>query len=161
MIGGECKRILGLEASTKGFAFAVLEGTERLVDWGLVHTNRDNHALRLCGLLDLYQVEFVASKKRATGDKSPLPKISECQLQTIAANRSLRQVRISIADIESFIPAGKTRQGIAQAISRCYPELGSPPDQHCWQRDDPRLAVFIAVALGLGAHHLMKVPWTV
>src|SRR2546428_9016272 len=43
------KRILAIDPSTHGFGFAVLEGSDRLIDWGVkdVHGHKNSKALRL------------------------------------------------------------------------------------------------------------------
>ena len=45
----ETKRVLAIDPITKGFGFAVLEGPEILVDWGVKHASGDlNHRNRRC-----------------------------------------------------------------------------------------------------------------
>ena len=45
------KRILAVDPSTRGFGFAVLEGPERLVDWG-VKEARDNKHVKCLGQIE-------------------------------------------------------------------------------------------------------------
>ena len=51
-------RILAIDPSTRGFGFAVLEGQERLIDWGVKETKVDKNRMTLrlvADLIDLYQ----------------------------------------------------------------------------------------------------------
>lgn len=35
------KRVLAIDPNSRGFGFAVLEGPDRLIDWGVVHVRAD------------------------------------------------------------------------------------------------------------------------
>src|SRR5438093_11912053 len=50
-------RVLAIDPSTRGFGFAVLEGPNRLIDWGVKETKKNKNArtLKLIeDLIDLY-----------------------------------------------------------------------------------------------------------
>src|SRR6266481_9429759 len=50
-------RVLAIDPSTRGFGFAVLEGPERLIDWGVKETkkNKNPRTLKLIdNLIDVY-----------------------------------------------------------------------------------------------------------
>src|SRR5439155_27108136 len=51
-------RVLAIDPSTRGFGFAIIEGPNRLIDWGVKETkvNKKIKALKLIdGLIDRYQ----------------------------------------------------------------------------------------------------------
>jgi hypothetical protein len=57
------------------------------------------------------------------------------------------------SDIDvAFTPLGfRTREEIAEALTRIFPELiwHLPPKRKIWQSEHPRMTVFDAIALGL------------
>ena len=55
-------RVLAIDPSTRGFGFAILEGQNRLIDWGVTETKTDKkgRSLKLiANLLDLYQTSVI------------------------------------------------------------------------------------------------------
>src|SRR5205823_11133206 len=55
-------RLLAIDPSTRGFGFAVLEGPERLIDWGVKETkkNKNPRTLKLIDdLIDRYQPSVI------------------------------------------------------------------------------------------------------
>src|SRR5215472_11813525 len=55
-------RVLAIDPSTRGFGFAILEGPNRLIDWGVKETKTDkkNRSLKLItGLIELYQPSVI------------------------------------------------------------------------------------------------------
>src|SRR5262244_2358611 len=55
-------RVLAIDPSTRGFGFAILEGPNRLIDWGVKETKTDkkNRSLKLIAdLIDMYQPSVV------------------------------------------------------------------------------------------------------
>src|SRR5215813_4631329 len=56
------KRVLAVDPSTRGFGFAVLEGPNHLIDWGVKETKTDKkqRSLKIIGdLIDQYQPSVV------------------------------------------------------------------------------------------------------
>ncbi len=56
------KRVLAIDPTTKGFGFAVMEGPEKLIDWGVkgVRGSKNSECLRLIsGLIDQYQPDVI------------------------------------------------------------------------------------------------------
>src|SRR5437870_10246103 len=55
-------RVLAINPSTRGFGFAVLEGPNRLIDWGVKETkkNKNTRSLKLIeDLIDRYQPNVI------------------------------------------------------------------------------------------------------
>ena len=51
-------RVLAIDPTTRGFGFAVLEGPDRLVDWGVKTVKQDKHAgclVKVREIIALYQ----------------------------------------------------------------------------------------------------------
>ena len=56
------KRVLAIDPTTKGFGFAVMEGPERLIDWGVkgVKRSEKKRSLKLVAdLIDQYQPDVI------------------------------------------------------------------------------------------------------
>src|SRR5262249_55925015 len=56
------KRVLAVDPSTRGFGFAVLEGHDRLIDWGVKETKTDKKRRTLVfinDLIDHYQPSVI------------------------------------------------------------------------------------------------------
>jgi RNase H-fold protein (predicted Holliday junction resolvase) len=59
-------RVLAIDPSTRGFGFAVLEGPDRLIDWGVKETKMDKNrrALKLIAqLIEQYEPSTVVSRR--------------------------------------------------------------------------------------------------
>jgi RNase H-fold protein (predicted Holliday junction resolvase) len=69
-------RVLAIDPSTRGFGFAVLEGPNRLIDWGVKETKKNKNArtLKLIDeLIDRYlpsvmSLRIMPKKVRAAAD---------------------------------------------------------------------------------------------
>jgi RNase H-fold protein (predicted Holliday junction resolvase) len=48
--------VIAIDPSTRGFGFAVLEGPERLVDWGVKETRTDKNRRSLELIADLIEI---------------------------------------------------------------------------------------------------------
>jgi RNase H-fold protein (predicted Holliday junction resolvase) len=48
-------RVLAIDPSTRGFGFAVLEGPNRLIDWGVKETKIDKNRMTLKLVADLIE----------------------------------------------------------------------------------------------------------
>jgi RNase H-fold protein (predicted Holliday junction resolvase) len=70
-------RVLAIDPSTRGFGFAILEGPERLIDWGVKETTVDKNrrVLKLINdLIDEYQPNaIIVEDCSAKGSPSPPP----------------------------------------------------------------------------------------
>jgi RNase H-fold protein (predicted Holliday junction resolvase) len=56
------KRVLAIDPYTKGFGFAVLEGPERLIDYGVKKVKGDKNCAclkKFAGLIERYQPEVI------------------------------------------------------------------------------------------------------
>lgn len=119
-------RTLAIDPTTSGFGFVVLEGSERLVDWGLGRLEKPEDSLfekRIEKLLDrvapqLLVLEDMEDSRR--GERA----ITWARLaQMCAAKRGIRVERIGRAEVsERFGSSGKSRWEVGLAISRFFPE---------------------------------------
>lgn len=148
-------RTLAIDPTTSGFGFVVLEGSERLVDWGLGRLGKPEDALfhkRMEKLLDrtvpqVLVLEDMHDSRR--GERA----ITWARLaEKSAAKRGIRVERVSRAEVlEHFVSSGKTRWEIGLAISRFFPELAPslPKKRRIWESEDRRMVVFAAASFAL------------
>lgn len=151
-------RTLGIDPSPRGFAFAVIEGSGRLVDWGTIEcpNRRPAHiARRLDALISRYSPAAVAtedysrSRRGSRARKMADCVVGYCRLREIAVflpNRS--DVRRTLVLSEE-----STKYTTACAIVERFPELARilPPKRKPWKSEDSRMNVFDAVGLAASA----------
>lgn len=148
-------RTLAIDPTTSGFGFAVLEGSERLVDWGLARLEKPDDALyqkRIERLLDRIEPQILVledMRDSRRGDRA----ITWAQLAAKSAKkRGIRVESVSRAEVsQHFASSGTTRREIAVAISRFFPELAPslPKQRRIWESEDRRMTIFSAASLAL------------
>lgn len=149
-------RILAIDPSTKGFGFAVLEGNDRLVDWGVagLWSKSDEEFLtRLEAMVDRYRpaiiaVEDTSSTRRGERAQRRIEAVVE-----YAELRDVHPILVSRSEVRSSLdlPTDATKHEAAARIAELFPELGTllPPERKPWQSEDERMNVFDAVALAI------------
>ena len=152
------KRIFAIDPCTQGFGYAVMEGMEYLVDWGLRETRRNKNTECLKSLLALlraYQPDFLViedcmekGSRRRRRIKELVRKIFRLskRLGIMAVSLSPRCVRETFKEWQAC-----NKHQAAIVIGNMYPELipRIPPERKCWMSEDPRTNIFDAVALGI------------
>jgi Holliday junction resolvasome RuvABC endonuclease subunit len=155
-------RVLAIDPSTRGFGFAVLEGPNRLVDWGVKETkkNKNTRTLTLIeDLIDRYQpnvvvVEDYAGKgsRRCRRIQNLISDISKLALKRKIRARSVSRLKVKQAFSES---GASNKYEIAKAIAGRFPELAPrlPRFRKPWMSEDYRMSIFDAAALGVTFFH--------
>lgn len=133
-------RVVALQHTPRGFAYACLEGSRRLVEYGRVETGRrgDRHQ-RARRLVTRFRPDLVVLEERW---RETWP----------AFTLSTRWV--TRADVQSaFRRVGGTKEVIADELVLRFPELVRvrPPRRRTWMSEDRRMHVFDAVAFALTA----------
>jgi len=156
--GKRCHRVLAIDPVTKGFGFAVLEGPDHLVDWGVAHVSGEKHAAalqRIADLLDHYRPKFVVIEDWAHPGSRRRERIRELleAVPGLAAERKVGTCRVPQKTVKRVFSASGpiTKHEIAVAISKCFPELASrlPRPRKPWMSEDERMGIFDAVAFAL------------
>jgi Holliday junction resolvasome RuvABC endonuclease subunit len=152
-------RILAIAPSTRGFGFAVLEGQETLVDWGVKTVKGDKNAQSLVRVEDLiahYQPGILVLEDASAKGSRRSPRIRKLcrQIIKMAASRKVSVALFSRDQVmKTFIADGQgTKHAVAEIIAKRFPEeLGSrlPPKRKPWMSEDSRMGIFDAVALVL------------
>lgn len=151
------ERILGLDPTSCGFAYAVLEGPDSLIDWGVKHAtcaNRNAASLRILAILldqvhpSVVVIEHPDSPRRCRRVRDFLAKVIP-----LAASRKTRVCVFWRRQIVAAVSpdAAITKYELASRIAAHFPELAPrlPRKRKPWMSEDERMNVFDAVALAL------------
>ncbi len=156
-------RILAIAPTTRGFGFAVLEGRETLVDWGVKRIEGDKNAQSLAmvkKLIAQYRPGVMVLQDTFVKNSHRAPRIKALSKRIIAL-AAKRNVSVKLFRFEKvrkiFFADGKgTKHALAEIIAKRFPgELGSclPPKRRAWTSEDSRMDTFDAVALALVFRH--------
>jgi hypothetical protein len=148
-------RTLAIDPTTSGFGFVVLEGSERLVDWGLGRLARPDDSLfekRMEKLLDRTAPQVLVLEDMHDSRRGERAITWARLAEKTAAKRGIRVERISRTEVsEHFASSGKTRWEVGLAISRFFPELAPslPTKRRIWESEDRRMSIFTAASFAL------------
>jgi Holliday junction resolvasome RuvABC endonuclease subunit len=150
--------VVAIDPGGSRFGFAVFEGEDHLIDWGLrkIPQGKKAHGIRrVVKLLDDYLpdalvIEDVSSKHAGRSPrirglvKAVVALGAERRIPTYSFPRS--QIRAVFLQIGAF-----TKEEIAAAVAKRFPalEVRLPPKRRPWMSEDARIYVFEAAALAL------------
>jgi Holliday junction resolvasome RuvABC endonuclease subunit len=157
-------RILAVAPSSRGFGFAVLEGRETLVDWGVKSVTGDKNTQSLArveGLITHYHPEVMVLQETATIRRSARIRELGQRIVVLAGSHNLRVVLVSREQVRRvFFDKGHgTKQALAEIVATRFPEeLGArvPPKRQPWMSEDYRMDIFDAVSLALTFRHFRR-----
>jgi Holliday junction resolvasome RuvABC endonuclease subunit len=152
-------RILAIAPSTRGFGFAVLEGQQTLVDWGVKSAAGNKNARCLTKVNEMiahYRPEAMVLYDCTSKGSRRSARIRALSRQ-IAALASRQNMRVRLFSNEqvrrSFFEDGKgTKHALAELLAKRFPaELACrlPPARRAWMSEDYRMNIFDAVALAM------------
>jgi Holliday junction resolvasome RuvABC endonuclease subunit len=159
------KRVLAIDPTTKGFGFAVMEGPEKLIDWGVkgVKGSKNQKSLELVSaLIDHYQPDVIVVEDYSGKGSRRCKRIQELitRIIKLGSEKNVRIRNVSPFSVRrAFSESGDfTKHQIATAIAQRLPELASrlPPYRKCWMSEDYRMSIFDAVSFALTFFHLEK-----
>lgn len=149
-------RVLALDPFRDGFGFAVLEGPEQLIDWGVKRVNKTKNPNCLCkieSLIEHYQpnvivLEDCKGSRRSLRVQELIRKIMRLASKKKITCRSFSRSKIGKVFSQSSV---LTKYQIASIIAEKFPELVPhvPPVRKPWMSEDSRMSIFDAVALAL------------
>ena len=147
-------RAIAIEITGRGFAFAVLEGPERLVDWGGREVKGDVSLFlaKLERLIERYRPDLLVLEEPAGSRRGGRAKEWLAWAEELAAKREVRSVAVSRDQLGArYAALGASKHEIATGIALQFPELAPylPKPRRPWQSEPASLGVFIAVARGL------------
>lgn len=168
------EKVFALDLHPLSFGYAVFEGPDELVDWGIKSFRHGANAVKvplnvkLALLFDQHEPEVVVIK---TPRRATIKKVA----RTIAAMARYRRIPVRLISPtsvrEGFPENNHNKYQIATEIAARYPEL-SPrlgPKRKFWQAEKYSMSIFDAAALGVtyfkreasvceNPHSRMKVP---
>ena len=156
-------RVLGIAPSTRGVGFAVMEGTNTLVDWGVKTVKGDKNARSLSYVADLvtqYEPNVIALEdawSKGTRRSSRIQDLIQ-EIVALAEGENIKVKRFSRKQVRSghFTQGRGTKHDLALNLAARFPEeLGFrvPRKREPWMSEDSRMDMFDAVAL---AEHLLR-----
>ncbi len=156
-------RVLGIVASSRGIGFAVMEGKNILVDWGVKTVKGDKNARSLSNvgnLIDHYMPDAIAlenTRSKGSRRRSRVQALTE-EIVTLAESEKIKVKRFSRKQLNLGFIADRpgTKHALAEHLAARFPaELGLrlPPKRKCGMNEDCRMDLFDAVAL---AAHLLR-----
>ena len=126
-------RILAIAPSTRGFGFALLEGLDTLVDWGVKSAEGDKNSQSLKKVEELiahYQPDVMVLQDTSIKPFRRAERIRTLskRLITLAARRNVSVALFSHAQVRRvfFADSQGTKHALAEILAKRFPEeLGS------------------------------------
>lgn len=157
-------RLLSIDPTSKGFAFAVLEGPERLVDqgsMGVPKLDEVEYLNRIERLLKRFSPSgLVLEDPRGRGSRrgDRVVKLLRA-VELLAWRYRVEVVRVSRGDVQGALGgSGKTKHALALTVARWFTELEPlvPDPRRAWDSERERMNVFDAVSFAMTAFHLIR-----
>jgi hypothetical protein len=153
-------RILAVSLSSRGFGFAVMEGNNRLVDYGKKIINEDKNLRSLDAidklitrsLPDALVLQDVNARNARGTRRDPRIKELHRKVVALAKKHKLKTVKISGTELRELLLGNErgTKQEMAELLAKQFPdELAPhlPSKRKSWESEDTRMDIFDAVAL--------------
>ncbi len=151
------KRVIAFDVRSRSFAFAIFEGPNELIDFGVRSFRRGANAVqvppreRLAALFDeFYPAVVVRRDSLPRGSKWKL-RIDDALLQESQEHRIPVRYIPRRAVKKVFLGHDGNKHEIATVLAQRFPVLAAklPSKRKCWQSEDYRMSVFDAAALGV------------
>ena len=151
-------RILALDLHPRRFGYVVVEGKDKLLDWGVcTHRGRDNSGpvliqRRLCRLFALWIPSIVLVHNPPT--MNPRVRLRKLRLlKRIVSEARKCGVGVRGIKIESRQNPGKkvTKYENTRRVAEHFPVLGwrMPPKRRAWESEHYRMSIFTAASLAM------------
>jgi hypothetical protein len=157
-------RVLAVDPFSRGVGFAVLEGPECLVDWGLRTTAKADNAKSasvIQQLIERFRPDVLALEDWNAVGARRCARV-ETLLDGIAAEEGKRVLVRLIArrEIRALGPLSETstKYGRACLLADRFPELQAflPPLRKLWMPEDDRMAIFDAVSFAAACLQIIE-----
>ena len=153
-------RVLALDLHPRRFGYVVLEGPDRLLDWGVRSCRRKGNSSdvliqrRLRPLLELWRPTFLMIRARQMPPKKHF--LRERLLKGVAAEAKNYHARVQILKKRPTYRTEKlTKYERAQTVVQRFPVLIQklPPKRKPWESEDYRMSMFAAATLAMAYLH--------
>jgi hypothetical protein len=157
------RRVLALDLRPLRFGFAVFEGPDELLDWGIKNFRHGVNAVKvpmkvkLALLIEEHHPDVLVIRPPMTSRHKRI-------VRTIAALANARRIPIQmipgVSVRRAFHDDNHNKYKIATAVAARYPELAPRlgPERKRWQAEPYAMGIFDAAALGVAyfAHRTTK-----
>lgn len=153
---------LALDTTSEGFAFAVLQGSETLLDWACSEVSKKKSEAwreRVDKLLARYVPDLLVLPDVEDSRRGRWAKRFTLDMESLAHERGIAVRRVSRREAqEMFADSGTTKYEIAVAIASLFPELEPrlPRQRKPWMSEDKRMSIFDAMSFALVALREVK-----
>lgn len=159
MKAGNYERILALHATTRGFAYVIMDGPGQLTDYGIKHVRVDGKNRNCLAAIEHLIVRFdphaivFEDTDEMGGKRSARVKHLYRDIERLAGRAILDTYvypwQVAFDVFRDGKPA--TRHDLAVMIAVILPAIKRrlPPKRKAWLPMDPRQALFDAAALGI------------
>jgi len=158
--------ILAIALSAWGVGFAVIEGKDMLVDWGMRATSGDKNAVatfEVEKLIAQYQPSVFVMEDAHARDSGRSKRIRSLakSLFAVAGRADIKTALMPRREIRKifFAEGLGTKDALAAAVAEIFPEeLGRllPQKRKAWMNEHFRMAIFEAVAVALAFVKVVK-----
>lgn len=150
-------RILSIAPAHRGFGYAVMEGKEMLIDWGVkeVRDKRACYEDKILELINLYQPDVIITEDALNEVSRRCDRIKGLIkiIANLAFEKKMEFCRVSREEIKKFSAKLRvaTKYQMAEKIVFQFPELAPclPPKRMPWMSEDNRMSIFKAIAIFL------------
>jgi len=157
MIKNKTVRILAIAPLSRGFGYAVMEGSEKLLAAGNKAILRNKNAGALAWVakfVRFYQPDVLVLPDVNAGDtrRAPRIKILHRNIITLAKKQELKVRLVSNTQVRTHLldTTKGTKFSVAQILAEKFStelKLRLPPKRRPWMSEDPRMDIFDAVGL--------------
>jgi len=153
----ENSTILAIDPTTKGFAFAVFETPDHLIDWGLRTAPAKSGALlqKVGGLLAKHIPDlFVLEDTHAPRSLRRVRARKEIRsMERLALKRGVTVARVSRLAVLDTLAPGKTKYEAAAKLAEIFPVLAErlPRKRKIWETEVERMSIFDALGFAVTA----------
>ncbi len=152
VVGRTRWRVLSIDPTTNGFAYAIMEGSESLIDWGRASgKSAEGFRARLGRLCDRYSPNILACEGELGSKRGPQARERIVMAADVAATRQIATCKVSRSDVQALFGV-KTKHEVASSLTRHFPEelLHRLPRMRCFDApEDDRMNVFDAISFAL------------
>ena len=151
------KRVLALDVHSRSFGYAIFEGPNDLLDWGVKSFRPGVNAVsgsveeKAGALLDDFLPSAVVVREVEKGRHARRARML-ARIEREARSRGAPLRFVSRADLDrAFVGFEANKYEVARALAAQFPSLASrlPPKRKCWQSEDYRMGIFDAAAVGV------------
>lgn len=149
-------RVLAIDPAVRGFGFALLEGADYLVDWGVKGARAKTQVETLQAIRDLvthYEPDVLVLEDHQSSRRGRRVKALIEAIEKLATRNGVRCRRFSRQVVRRTFSThdARTKHQIALNLALRFPELTPwvPPFRKPWMSEDRRSRIFGALALAV------------